>query len=307
MKKALILFTNRSVQNKEVEPEALIAALERSAEAQNIAMEYSIAYLDNLVHIINGTDTKIIDSVSGKDLSTYDVVYIRRWAGLPDRAMAVAIYLKKRGISCIDREACGFGSKNKMTQAWRFWEAGLPHPTTIYADNGVAMNWVLSHLQDLPFGFPMIVKGVEATRGADNYLVHSARELDEVVRTHTGVQFLIQAFVPNDGDYRVIVCGNDVQLVMQRVAPEGKHTNNTSQGGQAKLVSIDTLAPEVRDDCIRAAQIFGRDFAGVDLVYHKDTGKHLFFEVNRSPQIESGQYVEEKVAVLTRYLQELSV
>lgn len=306
MKKALLLFTKRSVTSGEAEPERLMKVLQSSTDAQGLSMTYTHALFDDLVYTITPKGARILDTVNGTDIADYDIVYIRRWAGMPERAMAVAIYLKAKGVPYIDREAYGFGSKNKMTQAWRFWEAGLPHPATVYVEHGAGTDWLTSHISELPFGFPMVMKGVDATRGADNYLVDSLDRLQDVLTKHPDIKFILQEFIPNDGDYRVVVCGDAIQLVMHRVAASGKHTNNTSQGGQAALVDVSELSEPVRADCIRAAQIFGRDFAGVDLVYNKDTGAHLFFEVNRSPQIESGKYVPEKAAALARYLYEVS-
>jgi glutathione synthase/RimK-type ligase-like ATP-grasp enzyme len=146
------------------------------------------------------------------------------------------------------------------------------------------------------------MKGLNATRGQDNYLVKSADELRARFAERPDTDFLLQEFLPNDGDYRIIVAGGQARFAMYRTPADGKHMNNTSQGGQAVLVNLGDVSRRILDDCITAAATFGRDFAGVDVVLHKDTGAYYFFEVNRSPQIESGMFVAEKAEVLAQYL-----
>lgn len=307
MKKALLLFTKQSIDRHEADAEALIAALSAGAQEQGISMTFSSALYDNLLHIVLPEGkTQLIDVTTGIDIADYDVVYQRRWGDMPDQALACAIYLKKKGVPFLDAETDRAGSKNKLTQSWRLWEADLPFPATVYGVRGTVQDWIVAHIDTLPFGFPMIMKGLEATRGSDNYLVHSVQELQEKLAAHPTVEFLLQEFIPNDCDYRVIVTGDKISFVMRRIAASGTHTNNTSQGGRAELVNVDELSENVQRDCIRAAAIFSRNFAGVDLVYHKETGAHAFFEVNRSPQIDSGKYVPEKAAILARYLKEVS-
>ncbi len=300
MKKILLLFTRHSITQGEAEPERLLELLDTSAQARGLDMHFETATYEDLLHIVSD-DAKIINTKTSEDIANYDLVYHRRWRAMPDRAMACTIYLKGKKVPSIDREAYGAGSINKLNQAWRFWEAGLPHPATVYTESETRQ-WMLAHLETVPFGFPMIMKGVEATRGNDNYLVRSAEELRQKFAENPNVIFVLQEFLPNDGDYRVIVCGDTPKLIMHRVAEKGKHTNNTSQGGRAVLLDSDALPASVLADCVRAAQTFGRDFAGVDVVLHRQTGKHYFFEVNRSPQVESGMYVAEKGAILAQYL-----
>jgi len=300
MKRILLLFSQNAIDRATAEPQRLAELLENSSSTGGL--EVACAVYDNLVHIISKEATTIIDSQSGKDISDCDLVYQRRWQDMPDQAKACATYLTKKGVPNIDREAFVTASKNKLTQMWQLWAADLPIPGTVYAGGKNGLRWILEHLSDLPFAFPMVVKAVDATRGQHNHLVADRTALQAIFDAYPDKAFLIQECIPNDGDYRILVAGDQAHLAMYRQAAAGTHTNNTSQGGQATLVDLATIAPAVIRDCIAAAKVFNRDFAGVDVVLHNTSGKHYFFEVNRAPQIESGKFVEEKAAVLAAYL-----
>ena len=305
MKNVLLLFSQASIDRAQAEPKSLERLLLQELPAPHTGkMAISHAVYSNLVHIISADKAAIIDIVTGKDIADFNLIYQRRWQDVPDQAKACATYLTHKNIPNIDREAYVTASKNKLTQMWQLWEAGLPIPATAYASSEAGARWLVEHVDALPFGFPMVAKGVNATRGQHNFLVNTAAELATVFTDHPTMAFLVQEFLPNDGDYRVLVCGDKAQLVMHRQATQGRHTNNTSQGGQATLVGAKSLSPAILDDCVRAAHVFNRDFAGVDVVI--SNGKHYFFEVNRAPQIESGQFVSDKAAVLAGYLFELA-
>ncbi|HKR82456.1 MAG TPA: hypothetical protein VJR27_05685 [Candidatus Saccharimonadales bacterium] len=301
-KEALILFSKESVELGEADAEKLAQVLRDAAGAQGLDLAVAWAFYDDLLHILSADGASIVDVVSGRDIADFDVVYQRRWGAVPEQALACAIYLKGKGVRSFDQETNRAGSKNKLTQYWRFWEAGLPFPVTAFGGFGPARDALLANLDVLPFGFPLILKGVDATRGQDNYLIQTHEELRQKLAERTDTDFLLQEFLPNDGDYRIIVAGGQPRFAMYRTAAAGTHTNNTSQGGEAALVDMRDISKNILDDAVTAAAAFGRDFAGVDVVLHKDTGAHYFFEVNRSPQIESGKFVEEKAKVLAQYL-----
>lgn len=302
MTTALILFSRAAVLKGMADDQAFSQHINEGATRQGLEVHAVSAFYDDLLHVIDGGRSKIIDTVSGKDIASFDVVYQRRWGDMPAHALACAIYLKKKNVKCIDEETFGVGSRNKLTQAWRLWEADLPHPATVYADRAVDISLWLAETATWNRTWPLILKGIDGTRGSDNYLVKDRQALDEKLQQYPDTRFELQHFVPNDGDYRVLVCGDKVELVMYRKAQSGTHLNNTSRGGEAELVDISSLDDRALHDSVSAAQAFGRNIAGVDLVYDKETGLYYFFEVNRSPQIETGQYVGMKSEAVARYL-----
>ena len=104
---------------------------------------------------------------------------------------------------------------------------------------------------------------------------------------------MLQEFIPNDGDYRILVAGDNI-LGIERKAVEGSHLNNTSQGGSARLVSQDVLPEGMIADARRIARHLDMTIAGVDALIDKHTGEYYFLEVNSQPQLMSGAYVNQK-------------
>lgn len=298
----LLLFTKQAVAERKAYPEDLCKLLNEAGQADLVA--YSYAYYEDLLHVIvPGTAAKIIDTVSGKDLAEHNFVYQRCWADSPGSALACAIYLRKKNVPFIDLESYQPRSLNKLTQHWRLWEHDLPVPATICAPQSMTPKQVVTRLnlaQEL--GFPLIAKSTAGTRGQDNHLVGSEKELLRILSSDQDHTYLLQQYVPNNEDYRIIVGKGKTLLVIRRVATAGTHKNNTSQGGAASLLPNDYFDTAVDQDVHTAAKLFNRDIAGVDLVFDKTTGAHYFFEVNRSPQLEHSSFAEEKAAMLHTFI-----
>ncbi len=300
-KHILLLFDKVPVERGHANPDALIRLMQNTSSEVN----YSYAFFSDLIYRIDGGNTTIVDTVSGKDLATYDFVYLRRCASVPVHAMSCAIYLHKKAVPFIDSEAIGVGSINKLTQHWRLWSVDLPIPKTIFLSRDRCKEWLSNNLEN-EFSLPFIMKSTNATRGNDNHLVHSLENALDILTANPESDYLLQTFIPNDGDYRAFVIGDQLSLLIHRRTNDSSHTNNTSQGGQATLVDNNTLSKEIQDACIKAAQSFHRDIAGVDVVIDKtNPDLFYFFEVNRSPQIEDSSYSTEKAEHIAAYIEQI--
>ncbi|MCA9330872.1 hypothetical protein KC957_02395, partial [Candidatus Saccharibacteria bacterium] len=227
-KKALLLFSKASAQAGKSNPTKLRELL-NNAPASGIVFEF--AYYEDLVHVITTDAARIVISNSNVDIADYDVVYQRQWQQQPALALSCAIYLQKMGIPFVDAETYQVGSLDKLCQHWRLWEADLPVPNTLVVPADCKSQHVSVLLQAYGFEFPLVVKSVNGTRGSDNYLVKTSQELSARLKDEHG-GWLIQEFIPNDGDYRVFVTGDTIGLVIERQADDGGYKNNTSLGGK---------------------------------------------------------------------------
>lgn len=295
MKRILLLFSRRSHEQGLSNPGRLVELLNETNEA---SFEY--AYFDELSFYLDETSLVVRSERSGTLLDDYDAIYLRHWGDEVTQSygLAVARYCKLKHIPFIDREAWRAGSYNKLTQYINLHEAGVPIPRTFMASGEFLARGVLAH----KFVYPIIVKAAKGTRGVDNFKVNSQAQFDRIVNEQPEASFVVQQFIENDGDYRIIVAGDEVKMVIKRTAVAGSHLNNTSQGGAAELVNIDSLSEKVRADSVKAAWFFARDFAGVDMVIDTKNGKHYCFEVNRAPQVEGSSFEREKASVLARFL-----
>jgi len=231
------------------------------------------------------------------DIQEYDAVMFRgrSFRRHRDLLKAISVYCNANNVAIINDYSHYFDG-SKLTQAVQFYETGLPIPYTVLVTPGV-----LDRLESLELAFPLIMKSTLGARGENNYLVHTADEIREKQAMNPEIRFILQRVIPNDGDYRLLLVGDQVALI-HRKAQSGSHLNNTSQGGIATLEPLTNLPEEIVEDARRYTQRYGQKTAGVDVLADKNTGEHYFLEVNGQPQLMSGAFQDEKIELLSAYL-----
>jgi RimK family alpha-L-glutamate ligase len=144
---------------------------------------------------------------------------------------------------------------------------------------------------DLFINFPVIIKGSGGDRGTRVFKANNLEELEKLVRdlrkseTEEGKRYMLQEYIPNDGDYRVLVLGNKVLGVMKRSSQSlEEFKNNYSVGGK---VEVANLPQNILDLAVRAAQVCGLAVAGVDVAFRNyDMKQPVIWEVNKGPQFK---------------------
>ncbi|MFA6369093.1 MAG: hypothetical protein WCX20_01810 [Candidatus Shapirobacteria bacterium] len=142
-----------------------------------------------------------------------------------------------------------------------------------------------------PFVFPVILKGSGGDRGTRVYKVNNLEEMEKLIRdlrkseTEEGRRYMLQEYIPNDGDYRVLVLGEKVLGVMKRSSQsKDEFKNNYSAGGK---VEIADLPDEIKQLAVKAAKVCGLSVAGVDVAFRdNDFTKPVVWEVNKGPQFK---------------------
>jgi RimK family alpha-L-glutamate ligase len=296
MKKVLLLFSELSITHGRTHPDDLVRLLNESGED----IQASAATLEDLIFYFDGDKAEIMVDHEHK-LGDYQAVYFRHWSLAPGHGMAAARYCKFRDIPFVDKEVLYAGSQNKISQCMNLYEAKVPIPKTLIGNT----KRLEESYAEFGFSFPVILKSIIGTRGQDNYLARDQEAMRCIFAENPKVIFAMQEFIANDGDYRVIVMGDEVVAVIRRQATGDTHLNNTSQGGSAKLIPVAEMPIDVCEMSVRAANFFGRDIAGVDIVRSLDNGNYYCFEVNRAPQIEHSSFEHEKAVLLAKYLKSL--
>ena len=160
---------------------------------------------------------------------------------------------------------------------------------------------------DFWLDFPLIMKDANGSIGSRNYLIKNKKELKEVLNLSENKDriFVYQQMVENDGDYRFLITGNKVGVVIHRSAVEGDHRNNTSLGAKAELVPKNRFSIKLRRDAANAAKALNRELCGVDVLVDKKTGKHYILEVNKKTMLDEGSFVAEKMKAVSKFFEEL--
>lgn len=225
------------------------------------------------------------------DLRDFDLVIIRHVGKFWVEAHAITLYCEHLGIKYTDTYLNRLLLDNKLSTEFLLWSNGVKEwPRTMYGPTAELMK----RLPEL--GEKAVLKDNEGSKGRLNFVVSSPEEIQDITEKNPDKRFVLQEFIPNDGDLRVLVLNGRVVMVINRSGDGSSHLNNTSQGGSAEIVPVENIDGRVLDACIKAAEITKLQVAGVDIMHDTRNGDFYLLEVNNAPQISSGSFVEEKAA-----------
>jgi glutathione synthase/RimK-type ligase-like ATP-grasp enzyme len=194
--------------------------------------------------------------------------------------------------------------ENKIAQLLMACNQDVRVPNTIMCHRDVIDMQIDSIIQTL--GLPLIFKSNSGIKGLNNYLLHSRSELDTLIANGTHGDYIFQEFIPNDYDYRILYCGiddNSSPFVFRRSRSDmSTHLNNTSQGGSAELVDVQELNELPMQKMRHLVQAIGMDVCGVDLLRSSKDNELYFLEINATPALASGAFLDEKLDLYENYL-----
>lgn len=265
------------------------------------AAQVEMSALTELTFVLEPGKARIYDAAQGYDLADFDLVVFRTISRYHEEAISVAAYCRMKHIRYIDEYIPQVGNA-KLSCAFVRFEHGLPVPPTTY---GTAES-LAAVAGTAYFPWPLVLKDNAGKKGRNNYLVHDATELRKLITEQPELRFVMQSFIPNDGDYRILVLnGKPRMAILRKAGANGGHLNNTSQGGTAEDVPLGQLPKAVLDIAVKAAKLEHLAVAGVDIIIDKRDGKPYILEANRSPQIATGAFAANKTAQYAAALKEL--
>jgi len=211
-----------------------------------------------------------------------------------DVAFSLALYLEHKKVKFWNTEMLHQRSTGKLSCMMQLALSGVNVPRTIFSLKS-------QNLVD-DFTFPSVVKASNASRGDSNFLVKTQDDLDQAfAHTNPTNTMIVQPFMPNDHDLRVICFNGEPQLILKRSRGVGSssHMNNTSQGGTAEWLTLDSVPAELLTISKEICKIMNREMAGIDFIpdTHSDYN-YSCLEVNAVPQLTSGHDVTKKMQAL---------
>ena len=265
----------------------------------NIVVETCL--VDDLIISVGDGDFSIFDTKNEHDLNDYDVLFLRGdgFRNCIDVIGAINEYAHDNKVTIIN-DYSGVRDSSKLLQAVQFHQIGVLVARTLLVTSAV-----LNSESKLDWGFPCIMKAVHGSHGNDNYVAHSMDEVRLFSERQADKRFVLQRFIPNNGDYRILIIGNEI-LAIGRSAVGGSHLNNTSQGGEATMIDAGQIPQKVLEDSRLITEHFKMTIAGVDVLQDKDTNIFYFLEVNAQPQLMSGAFIDQKEKLLGKLISKLS-
>ena len=253
-------------------------------------------------------DNKLIvtESMTGRLLTDFDYVCFELWLKSPQQALAASTFLQRHNKPFMGHETLNILCSTKIGEMVRLSDSGVPLPRTFMSST---TGTLARFKQNPPFAYPFIAKAADTFGGQMNYLIHNYKELKEALQANKGQFFVLQEFIPNKFDYRVLIMGGEIKLLMKRSrdAKSDTHLNNTSAGAEGEFVPISDLTDQMQADALKAADLTLRsDFAGVDLIINSETGEHYVLEVNEAPAIQMGANPPVKIAAFMSHLRDMA-
>lgn len=130
-------------------------------------------------------------------------------------------------------------------------------------------------------GLPIVAKTLSGSQGVGVMICKDAEQTNTSLESFhkLEVDVLLQRYIESGArDIRVIVVGDKVVSAMKRTGKKDFRAN-ISQGGSGEAVELSEADQAL---CIKASQVLGLEFSGVDLIKDQE-GNSFVVEVNGNP------------------------
>lgn len=258
----------------------------------------------SLASIIIDGKLSMFDMQNKKFVTDYDVVDMHNY----DKNLAAAVFLHDLLIAhqspILNPEVSQIWlPDHKLFEELAFIKAGLPVIDTIHFYEKVDLTEALEVIEAQGFTFPLIAKSAGGVKGEQNYLVTSKEMFVTLDFTDSHYGFVVQPFVENDGDYRILLIGDEKPFVFKRTRVGDSHLNNVAQGGSAQILEIDNPEyAELLATAQKARAAMGLEIAGVDVIRNLTTGKLAVMEINYNAAIVNGFNKDYKISLYLKHI-----
>ena len=219
----------------------------------------------------------------------FDVLYFEGTGANLEEMTLLIESIRRPGVMVVDpflRERNAFAGR-KAYQLRTLTTAGLPVPRTVYG----SLARLCEQAKRGVFSFPMVLKGSAGHRGSNVYKADRMEDVSALAKrlepgeSGEGRKYMLQEYIENDGDYRILVMGRKTLGAIKRQrTTTGEFRNNYAVGATTEAAQLPDAVLQL---ATRATQACGMLFAGVDVVFRNgDMTKPLIFEVNAGPQFE---------------------
>lgn len=230
------------------------------------------------------------------NIKDFDGWYFRAVGNELEWSKLLQFYARKHSIPVVDDYLLSEGPlrRFKSVMSWQLLDAGIKYPKSSFVESISDLENELKNWE-----FPLIVKMSKGGRhGMGTFFLREFgdfKDLEEklVSRVETteaegkkGVDlrgFLIQEYIANDGDFRVMTVGYKCIGGFKRMPKVEKLVLNQSEGSSVGLSEVPVNVVKVAEE---AARVLGVEIAGTDLVISNKTGEVYLIEVNEAPQFK---------------------
>jgi glutathione synthase/RimK-type ligase-like ATP-grasp enzyme len=233
-----------------------------------------------------------IEPITKKDLdrlAEFDALMIRETTSITNHTYRFARRAWAEGMPVIDDPVSMMRCTNKVYLWERLIGAGLPCPETIVIQDKTDLEEVADRLK-----FPVVLKIPDGSFSRGVKKAADMVELKQIVEAllEDSDLCIAQKFVPTEFDWRVGVLDKRPLFVCQYKMARGhwqimnhKPDGRAIEGGH-KTVAVAEAPADVVDIGVRAANLIGDGFYGVDIKSGPDGP--IVIEINDNPNLEHG-------------------
>lgn len=255
----LLLFRG---DRNDADSSAYLFVSQLNAAAQD-TVAATVRYSDLVFSITDGVAMIEVASTGERIEDLAETYYVRDYHGYQSERYAIAKYLARAGKKVFNTDTLDNESLSKLEQLVALTAAGISVPNARFASDPRLL---------LPPHYPCVAKSITASNNRLNFLVGSESDYSHAI-TEIGSKVLVQDYVENDGDYKVIIALGRPVAVYKR---EWSNRYMSGDKPTRKIVQEDDVAALAA----LAAQALGREFCGVDIVRDATSGKLYVLECN---------------------------
>lgn len=236
-----------------------------------------------------GLSAELITKDDFSKIPEFDALFIRDTTAVNHYTYRFAQRAAAEGLVVIDDPESIIKCTNKVYLAELLTKAKIQRPKTliIHQDNREIIPSIL--------GLPCVLKQPDSSFSLGVVKVNTKDELKEKLDDFLDDSDLIiaQEFMPTDFDWRIGVLDRQPIFACKYYMSKGHwqilhwHTKRSGwDQGKAEAVALDQVPEKVLKTAIRAANLVGSGFYGVDLKEKGD--KVVVVEINDNPDIDAG-------------------
>lgn len=242
--------------------------------AQKLGVILDIVSYEEVVFKFNNNILQLL--IKNKKIEDYDLVHFRNVGQNLETQVLLSEYFSKANVPIFDpvfRYESPYIDR-KSFEYLKLAEENLPIIDSLFLSK--------SSYQQTKFdiNFPCIAKITSGKWGDGVFLCKSENDLLQLFEQHQE-KIIIQPFIKNDGDLRVLVIGDRAIGAIKRSANEGEYRNNVALGGRSEKY---ILTKDLEQLSVKAAKAMNYSIAGVDLIYESESQEWKIMEVNRGPK-----------------------
>lgn len=294
MKKVLILVDRISLSKKK-----LVRYLNKNSSKLYRSELHSFS--DITFEIKTG---KVKIKSKGKDLSTYNLVFVRR-AGKYVRFMgAISKYLDYKHIDFIDPAFREIGmSMDKASSSLRLAIKKIPVPDSYFCFRLAILKNKEKIIKYL--GFPIIAKAINSQRNNDIFILRNENDFNKLL-IRSEKEFIFQKFIDIENEFRLLVMGGKVVVLEKKSVRNYKKikVEYLDPNEPSVFLKLDEACIKIHKMALSATKTLNLDIAGVDIAVEKGSKNNYLIEVNKGPGIVPDAKTSPELKAFSDYLQQ---